>query len=132
MIYHNLADIYSEQEIILNRLEARLHDLPPEQMNYHPDKGAWSITDIVEHVSIVDTQLLQLVTRLLQKAESIERDFSQTPSFPIDVESLVERSLKEIDQQIQSDQKPGNVGCAVPRLVILDRKHAESGKIAKI
>ena len=124
MIYHNLAEIYSSEELILNRLQLRVNDLPPEQLNHHSDNGTWSIAEIVEHVSIVDTQLLKLITKLLQNAEVHAGDIDPIRSFPIDVESLVERSRKEKYVARDNAQPTGEISIS-DALQIIERIHTE-------
>jgi uncharacterized damage-inducible protein DinB len=70
MRYASIADIYSANAKIRERLIETLHAVMRNEVSTVPDGEKWSIQHIVEHVSIVDTGTLRICERLLEKARS--------------------------------------------------------------
>jgi uncharacterized damage-inducible protein DinB len=52
---------------------AALSNLTEAQSNFRPDENQWTIAEIVEHVSIIDNNLLRIAHKLLKEAESAPR-----------------------------------------------------------
>lgn len=70
MRYDSLDQIYEEKERVLASLAGTVLALSAAQQNFRPSAGRWTIAEIVEHLSIVETRLLKLVTALIRKAEA--------------------------------------------------------------
>ena len=70
MIYHTIADILAANEQARARFIAAVSDLIEAQANFRPDENQWTIAEIVEHVGIVDNNILRLTHKLLKEAES--------------------------------------------------------------
>jgi uncharacterized damage-inducible protein DinB len=69
LIYQNIADIYAANDTVRRRLAARLENLSEAQQTFRPADGAWSIAEIVEHLSILERNMVQLIGTLLKKSE---------------------------------------------------------------
>ena len=69
MIYQSIADIYAANDTVRRRLAARLENLSEAQQTFRPTEGAWSIAEIVDHLSIIERNMVQLVGVLLKKSE---------------------------------------------------------------
>ncbi|MBO0861169.1 MAG: DinB family protein [Chloracidobacterium sp.] len=69
MIYHTIADILAANEQMQGRFVAAISDLTETQANFRPDEDQWTITEIVEHVSIADNGFLRIAHKLLKEAE---------------------------------------------------------------
>lgn len=69
MIYQSIADIYAANETVRRRLSARIENLSAAQQTFRPTGDAWSITEIVEHLSILERSMVQLIGMLLKKSE---------------------------------------------------------------
>ena len=70
MIYHTIADILAANERAQGRFVAAISNLTEAQANFRPDENQWTIAEIVEHVSIIDNNLLRITHKLLKEAES--------------------------------------------------------------
>ena len=69
MIYHSIADIYAANDTVRRQLAARLENLSEAQQTFRPAEGAWSIAEIVDHLSKIEQQMVQLIAMLLKKSE---------------------------------------------------------------
>lgn len=78
-------------------MRERVHGLTPSQAEFTPTTRGWSIAEIVEHVSIVDGQLVQLVTTLLKKSEDAGRTASSLHA---------EKHLSQIESVMASPEFP--------------------------
>jgi len=65
-----IADIYAGNEKIHEKLKATLESLTEEQASSLPDGEKWTISQIVEHLSIVDEGMSKICSKLLSKAQS--------------------------------------------------------------
>ena len=70
MTFHDLHEIYRDKERVLDAMEKTVRPLSASQLSFRPSPGAWTVAEIVEHVSIVETAVIRLVRSLTQKAES--------------------------------------------------------------
>lgn len=69
MTYHSVAEIYASLDDTRRKLYERLKNLSDAQLSRRPTPEAWSITEIVEHLSITERGLLQLFQMMLTKLE---------------------------------------------------------------
>ncbi len=76
MIYQNISDIYDANEAVRRQLVARVETLSEAQQNFRPADGAWSVAEIVEHLSIIELSMVKLIGMLLRKAESASAENS--------------------------------------------------------
>lgn len=74
MIYQSIADIYAANDTVRRKLAARVENLSEAQQTFRPAEGAWSITEIVDHLSITEQNMVQLIGRLLKNSESASAD----------------------------------------------------------
>jgi DinB superfamily len=70
MRYESIADIYSANAKIRERLTETLNGVSNDVATALPDNERWSIQQIVEHVSIVDTGTIRICGKLLDKARN--------------------------------------------------------------
>ena len=70
MNFNTIGEIYSTNDIAREKLKGVVSNLSDEQLNFLPSDGSWSITHVVEHVSVVERSLLTICTKLLLKAEA--------------------------------------------------------------
>ncbi len=113
MVYESLSQIFDEMDETHARFYERAGALSAEEANARPDAGAWSVTEIVEHVSMVESSIVKLVTRLLMKAEAAGEPAREDGSIkPISVEKIVERSQREKYQAPETAHPGGDVPIA--------------------
>ncbi|HYP00427.1 MAG TPA: DinB family protein [Pyrinomonadaceae bacterium] len=70
MIYQSIADIYAANDTVRRQLAARVETLSDAQQTFRPAPDAWSIAEIMEHLSIIEQSMVRLIGMLLNKAES--------------------------------------------------------------
>lgn len=95
MNYHSLAELFAAKSAALERLHHRVQGLTSAEASFQPTNGGWSIAEIVEHLSIVEDQLLKLITTLLKKTEEAGRTNPMMLSFEVSLQSILERSQTE-------------------------------------
>jgi hypothetical protein len=69
LIYQSIADIYASNDTVRRELTARLENLSEAQQTFRPAEGAWSIAEIIDHLSITEQNMVQLIGMLLRKGE---------------------------------------------------------------
>ncbi|MDQ1559927.1 MAG: hypothetical protein QOD32_2987 [Pyrinomonadaceae bacterium] len=69
MIYQSIADIYAANDTVRRQLAARVENLSAAQQTFRPAEGAWSIAEIIDHLSITEQNMAQLIGMLLKKSE---------------------------------------------------------------
>jgi uncharacterized damage-inducible protein DinB len=70
LIYQSIADIYAANDTVRRRLVERVENLSPAQQTFRSAEGEWSIAEIVDHLSILEQSMVQLIGMLLRKSES--------------------------------------------------------------
>lgn len=111
MIYKSVAEIYDSIDETRQRLNERVAHLSPEQENFRPASGGWSIAEIVEHLAILESRLLGLTTVMLSKSEKagLQRTAENSQFNAVSLEEIVERSLKEKYNAPETAQPQGGV-----------------------
>ncbi|MDQ1523740.1 MAG: hypothetical protein QOE47_1664 [Pyrinomonadaceae bacterium] len=84
MIYQSLADIYAANDTVRRRLAARVENLSPAQQTFRPAEGAWSIAEIIDHLSITEQNMAQLIGMLLKKSEGARASAAVAASDGVD------------------------------------------------
>lgn len=74
MNYETIDEIYEGNEKIRERLKALIASLSPEQLSASPADGEWNVTQIVEHISMVDEGAMRICAKLLAKAGEATSD----------------------------------------------------------
>jgi hypothetical protein len=69
LIYQSIADIYAANDTVRRRLTERVENLSEAQQTFRPAEDAWSIAEIMDHLSIIERNMVQLIGRLLKKSE---------------------------------------------------------------
>jgi hypothetical protein len=69
LIYQSIADIYAANDTVRRQLHARLENLSEAQQTFRPAADAWSIAEIIDHLSITEQDLTRLIGMLLKKSE---------------------------------------------------------------
>lgn len=98
MIYHSVGDIYAANDEVRRRLVARVAELQETQASRRPDERAWSPAEIVEHLSIVEGNMVRLVAKMLDKIES---EAAHAPAAP---PAMPPFSLADYEEQIREQK----------------------------
>lgn len=70
MNYENIADIYSVNAKIRENLQATLANISTDEAATLPNGEKWSIQHIVEHISMVETGVSMICSRMLDAAKA--------------------------------------------------------------
>jgi uncharacterized damage-inducible protein DinB len=70
MIYHSIAEIYEANDGARARLFRSVENLSEAEQTFHPAPGKWSIAEVLEHVSLVESNVVRLLRMFLRKAEA--------------------------------------------------------------
>lgn len=71
MLYASVADIYRANGEVRARLVERVESLDEAAQNFRADEAAWTVAEIMEHLSVIERRLSQLATMMLGKVESV-------------------------------------------------------------
>jgi hypothetical protein len=99
MTYSSVAQIMEEIDKTRERLYQRVEGLTDEQATARPTPNAWSLAEIVEHLSLLEDRLLRMMTMMLTKAESagVPRAPDAPPVLmkPFTLDEFIERARNE-------------------------------------
>ncbi|MFM9903141.1 MAG: DinB family protein [Pyrinomonadaceae bacterium] len=70
MKYETIADIYSANEKIRERLTATLSSITPDELTALPEGEKWSIQGLVEHISMVEYNVARICANLIDAAKT--------------------------------------------------------------
>lgn len=97
-MYKNLGEIYEALEKTREKFILAVETLPPEKQDWRENGAGWSIKEIVEHVSLVESGSLRIAQKLFGKAESEAIRSDAFPPIPADfggkLESVRDRKLQ--------------------------------------
>ncbi|HEX8117728.1 MAG TPA: DinB family protein [Pyrinomonadaceae bacterium] len=93
MDFHSVPEIFEHIDRTRARLTASVEGLSEEQQSFKPAPDRWSAAELVEHLSIVEGNVVRLLGKLLGEAgESDASSSSDLLSDPVSIEEFVERS----------------------------------------
>lgn len=97
MNYTSVAQIFESIDETRLRLYRKVEGLTDEQANAHPNANAWSVTDIMEHLMILEDRLTKMMKMMLTKAKgaSLRSTGGAIEIKPFSLDQIIERSLDE-------------------------------------
>jgi DinB superfamily len=97
MNFTSVAQIFEAIDETRQRLFNRVEGLTDEQANAQPGANAWSVKDIIEHLTIMEDRLVRMMKVMLTKAEgaSARSNGGAVEIKPFSLEKLIERSRSE-------------------------------------
>lgn len=69
MRYESIADIYSANHKIRDKFVATVSQISPDEATVLPDGEKWNLQQLIEHVSIVGSNISRLCAKLLEGAK---------------------------------------------------------------
>ena len=66
----SVEEVYERNDLIRGRLNEVLGSLNEAQLNNLPEGEKWTIANVVEHVSLVESNMIRICAKLLGKAEA--------------------------------------------------------------
>jgi hypothetical protein len=70
MAFNSITEIFDSIDETRQRLNQTLSSLDEQRQSFRPSPEAWTITEIAEHLSIIEHQMTQLINMMVTKAES--------------------------------------------------------------
>lgn len=70
MTLQKIADIYAANDRVRDKFKRTLADLTESQLSALPEGEKWTISQIVEHVSMVENGIMRICAKLLEKAKA--------------------------------------------------------------
>lgn len=93
MTFNSVTEIFDSIDDARGRLCARVAGLTAEQERFRPAPEAWSVAEIVEHLSIIERNVVQLAGMMLKKAEAAAPPGAETQErqfAPVSIEPFLE------------------------------------------
>ncbi len=96
MNFHSVAEIYDSIDKTRERLYRRAESLSEEQSSFRSTPEVWSAAHIIEHLSIIESQVTKLLGVLVHKAEAAGNLRDETQPFaPVSLAEFAERARTE-------------------------------------
>ncbi len=89
MRYETIADIYSAKEQARDRLTSTVASISDQEAVALPDDEKWTIQQIVEHISMVDTGISRICANLLEGAKQAGKPSDGTVAVSADFFEMV-------------------------------------------
>jgi uncharacterized damage-inducible protein DinB len=137
LIYQSIADIYAANDTVRRQLAERVENLSPAQQTFRSAEGEWSIAEIVDHLSILEQSMVQLIGMLLKKSEGAtaavnagdsggdaQAGAGAPPFRPFSLDDFIEQ-VKEVKLTAPERMRPGGSVALADALASLRRTRAE-------
>src|SRR4051794_31523830 len=97
MMYMSVPHIFETIDETRERVYRRAEGLSLSQLNTRQNPDAWSVAEIIEHMTIIEGRLLGLLKVMLTKAEgaSTKVDGAPIEMKPFSLEQYLERARTE-------------------------------------
>jgi hypothetical protein len=97
MSYYNVAQIFETIDKTREQIYNLVEGLNDEESRRRPSGDAWSVAEIIEHLSKIEGRLLQMMKMMLTKAEAAGARSSGEPVEikPFTMEKLIEAGRNE-------------------------------------
>ena len=93
MTCNSVAEIFDDIDSTRADLLRSVEGLSAEQRDFRPSPDRWSVAEIVEHLSIVEGNVVRLLGTLMEKAgEEGAARVADAPFAPVSIEEFVEQS----------------------------------------
>jgi hypothetical protein len=126
MTYENVGQIFEAIDETRRKIYDRVEGLSDEQTEARPNPSAWSVAEIVEHLSIIEGRLLQMMKLMLHKAEAAgaRSNGGAVEMKPFTVEHYIERARNE-KYTAPEAVRPGGQASIADSLASLRRSREE-------
>lgn len=95
MIYNSIEEIYQSLDSTRGKLLKVIESLPAEKRTARENADGWSISEIVEHIGIVEGGITRIIEKLLGKAENEGRSFDGIFNPPLSLGKIIEFSQEQ-------------------------------------
>ncbi|MFL6467960.1 MAG: DinB family protein [Pyrinomonadaceae bacterium] len=112
----SVNEVYERNDAIRGRLNEVLGSLNEEQFDHLPHDEKWTITNVVEHVAVVESNMIRICAKLLGKAQaegktgdgsitnsaSFKEKAAEVASLKLEAPDFVQPTCKQtIDQSLE-------------------------------
>ncbi len=125
MIYNSIAEIYEANDGARARLFRSVENLSEAEQTFRPAPDKWSIAEVLEHVSLVESNVVRLLQVVLRKAEAAgggNRPEGE-PFAPVSIKEFVEQAATSKYQSPEAAVPSGSATIA-DSLARLDESRA--------
>lgn len=114
MNYTSVPQIFEVIDETRGKLYKLVEELSDEQATARSTPDAWTATEIIEHLALIEGRLLQMMTMMLKKAESAGAGSKDAPveMEPFTLDEFVERSRNEKYTAPEAVRPSGEVSLA--------------------
>ncbi|MGB7923197.1 MAG: DinB family protein [Pyrinomonadaceae bacterium] len=112
MAYQSVAEILESLDETRARLQKRVEGLSLAQEKFQPSPDAWSVAEIVEHLTIFEERMLRIFAMMVKKAESATAQAAGQSFRPVSLDQFWERSQREKYVAPETVRPSGNVTVA--------------------
>lgn len=122
MSLESLDDVYNYNDAMRKKLIAAVVNMPVEQAETRPAPDRWSVAEILEHVSMVETGIGRICQKLLGKskeADMMSDGFQLSPEF-ISGSARLDAIKVEAPERV----KPGGGVAVADSLALLERSRS--------
>jgi uncharacterized damage-inducible protein DinB len=118
--YHGASEIYDEIDRTRARLFESVAALTAGQQSFRPAPDRWSVAQLCDHLSIVEGNVLKLLTKVLAKAEEsgAPRPPSDAVFAPVSIDEFVERT-RDLKLEAPETVRPADARPAAESLAAL-------------
>ena len=118
MEYRSLDDIFAINEKLHQKLQLAVGSLTGEQAAALPEGEKWSVSQIVEHISLVEDGIYRICSKLLRKAEAA----GQMNSGQVDLTNFMKKAEVSMDAKLEAPEyvHPVNGRTIAESLELLD------------
>src|SRR4051812_22524120 len=97
MMYTSVPHIFETIDSTRERIYKRAEDLNDDELHARPNPDAWSVAEIIEHLTLIEGRLLGMMKMMLVKAEGASPASNAAPieMKPFSLEQYVERARRE-------------------------------------
>ena len=96
-----IDEVYDRNLAVGERLRSLITSLEPAKLDQLPDGEKWTIANIVEHVSLVEENMIRICAKLLGKAESASETGDGTVSTS---ESFAQKALEIATMKLEAPE----------------------------
>lgn len=108
MTYETLSEIFTSIDATRAQLFERVATLTTKQESTRTDADGWSVAEIIEHLSLVEKQIVRLSSLMLMKAETAgAKAILDGRIGPISLERIAERAGREKYQAPETARPTG-------------------------
>lgn len=101
MIFNSVSEIFVEINSARQRLCEGLPELNAQQATFKPEPDAWSVAEILEHLTKVDRALVTRIDKMVAELEEAGTGVASTNFFPFSMDSIAEQAR---DQKFKSPE----------------------------